>query len=296
VKFMTGYVNEGPAGLSKYAYGWAVSRTSRGTRLVEHNGGNGVYVAELLRFVDDRVTMFVTSTVSELTATTAVRVVSRIVFGQPYELPPARVATAPAAINAAAGTYQLADGSRLLLRVRDGRLMAEAVGQHAYALIATGDTASAPEATTLNARSRAIVEAVVKGDVSLLRMALGPGGPDSAEVTGQEAQMMEGRLQRFGAFKSVEVLGTVRGPEGGLQTTVRLNFERGGATNIYTWDRGGHIMDLGARPYAAVELLPAADGEFRSFDARGGAGALLTFGAGAATAVTPRGPVTLVRK
>ena len=67
VKFMTGYVNEGPEGRSQYAYGWAVMKTSRGTRLVTHNGGNGVYVAELLRFVNDRVTIFVASTVSELT-------------------------------------------------------------------------------------------------------------------------------------------------------------------------------------------------------------------------------------
>jgi len=294
-KFMTGYVNEGPDGLSKYAYGWAVMKTSRGTRLVTHNGGNGVYVAEFLRFLDDRVTIFVTSTVSELTATTAVRVVSRIVFGQPYELPPARVAAAPAAVAAAAGTYLLADGSRLLLRADDGRLMAEAVGQQAYALLATGDTTSAPEAVTLNARSRAIAEAVMNGDVTLLRTALGPGGPDSAEVASQEAGLREGRLERFGAFRSVEVLGTVRGPEGGLQTTVRVNFVRGGATNIYTWDRGGRIMDIGARPFAAVELLSSGNGEFRSFDARGGGGARFSFAAGKATALTPHGPVTLVR-
>ncbi len=294
-KFMTGYVNEGPEGRSQYAYGWAVMKTSRGTRLVTHNGGNGVYVAELLRFVDDRVTIFVTSTVSELTATAAVRVVSRIVFGQPYELPPARAAVAPSTITAAAGTFLLGDGSRLVLRAVDGRLTVEAVGQQAYALLVTGDTASAPEATSLNARSLAIAEAVVKGDVVPLRAALGPGGPDSTEVALREAQMMEGRLERFGALKSVEVLGTVRGPEGGLQTTVRLNFERGGATNIYTWDRRGHIMDLGARPFAAVELLPSDNGEFRSFDARSGAGARLLFAAGTATALTTRGPVTLVR-
>ena len=294
-KFMTGYVNEGPNGLSKYAYGWAVMKTSRGTRLVTHNGGNGVYVAEFLRFIDDRVTIFVASTVSELTATTAVRVVSRIVFGQPYELPPARVAAAPAAIAAAAGTYLLADGSRLLLRADDGRLMAEAVGQQAYALLATGDTTSAPEATTLNARSRAIAEAVMNGDITQLRTALGPGGPDSVEVASQEAGLLEGRLQRFGAFRSVEVLGTVRGPEGGLQTTVRVNFVRGGATNIYTWDRGGHIMDIGARPFAAVELLASENGEFRSFDTRSGRGARFSFAAGKTTAATPRGPVTLVR-
>jgi hypothetical protein len=183
-----------------------------------------------------------------------------------------------------------------VLRDQEGRLMAEAVGQQAYALLATGDTASVPEATTLNARSRAIAEAAMKGDITLLRAALGPGGPDSAEVGTQEAQMMTGRLQRFGAFQSVEVLGTVREPAGRLlQTTVRLNFERGGATNIYVWDRGGHIMDLGARPFAAVELLPSENGEFRSFDTRSGGGARFAFAAGKATALTPRGPVTLVR-
>ena len=294
-KFMTGYVNEGPEGLSQYAYGWAVMKTSRGTRLVTHNGGNGVYVAELLRFVDDHVTIFVTSTVSELTATTAVRVISRIVFGQPYDLPPVRTAVAPTTLNAAAGTYRLADGSTLVLRAGNGKLTAESVGQQAYALVATGDTASPPGAVEANARSRAIVDALVTGNASLLIKALGPGGPDSVEVATQEAQLMAGRRQRFGDFQSVEVLGTVRGPEGALQTTVRLNFARGGATNIYTWDRTGHIMDLGARPYTAVELIPSESGEFRAFDARGGTGVRLVFDAGTASAITPRGRVTLGR-
>ena len=292
-KFMTGYVNEGPDGLSKYAYGWAVMKTSRGTRLVTHNGGNGVYVAEFLRFVDDRVTIFVTSTVSELTATPVSRVIAHIAFGQPYDLPPARVVAQGAALAAAAGSYLLADGSRLVLSARDGRLMAEAVGQQAYALLATGDTASLPEAAALNVRSLAIAQQVVKGDVTLLRQGLGAGGADSADVASQEKEMMQQRLQRFGTFRSLEVLGTVRGPEGGLQTTVRFNFERGGATNIYTWDRNGSLMDLGARPYEDVELMAAENGEFRSFDPRSGTGARFTFAAGAAMAITPHGPVAL---
>ncbi len=292
-KFMTGYVNEGPEGLSQYAYGWAVMKTSRGTRLVTHNSGNGVYVAEFLRFVDDHVTLFVTSTVSELTATTAVRVVSRIVFGQPYELPPVRAAVAPTTLNRAAGAYRLPDGSRLVLRAANGKLTAEAVGQQAYVLLATGDTTSPPGAAELNARSRTIVDALVAGNAAPLIAALGPGGPDSLEIATQESQLMAGRRQRFGEFKSVELLGTVRGPEGGLQTTVRLNFSGGGATNIYTWDRAGHIMDLGARPYTAVELIPSESGEFRTFDARGGTGVRLVFDAGSAFAITPHGRIAL---
>ncbi|MHB1310674.1 MAG: serine hydrolase domain-containing protein [Gemmatimonadaceae bacterium] len=294
-KFMTGYVNEGPAGLSKYAYGWAVMKTSRGTRLVTHNGGNGIYVAELLRFVDDHVTIFVTSTVSDLTATPAAAVVSKIAFGQPYDLPPERAVGDPVLVAAAAGRYVLADGSRLVLRSQEGRLLAEAIGQQAFQLIATGDTVSSPQAAALNSRARAIVEAVVKGNVAPLYAALGPGGADSADVATQERQMMAGRLERFGAFESIDVLGTVRGPEGGLQTTVRLNFSGGGATNIYTWDRTGHLMDIGARPYQAVELMPAAGGEFRSFDARSGMGARLVFTNGMLTAATPRGPLAIAR-
>jgi len=294
-KFMTGYVNEGPAGLSKYAYGWAVMKTSRGTRLVTHNGGNGVYVAELLRFVDDRVTIFVTSTVSNLTATSAVRDISRIAFGQPYELPPERSAADPALLSAISGRYVLADGSRLLLRVQDGRLMAEAVGQQAYQLIATGDTVTAPRAAELNARSRAIVEALVKGNVGPLRAALASGGRDSAEVASQEAELMEGRRQRFGTFQSIDLLGTARNPEGELQTTVRLNFSGGGATNMYAWDQTGRIVDIGARPYQAVELVPAGAGEFRSLDARGGTGVRLTLANGTLTAATPRGPLPIAR-
>ena len=138
--------------------------------------------------------------------------------------------------------------------------MAEAVGQQAYQLLASGDTVSPPNAARLNAQSRAIVEALVKYDIRALVRALGPSA-DSAEVANQESQLMAGRLERFGAFQSIDVLGTSAGPEGGLRTTVRLNFANGGATNLYTWGRDGFIMDLGARPFAPTELVPTAKGE-----------------------------------
>jgi CubicO group peptidase (beta-lactamase class C family) len=295
-KFMTGYVNEGPDGTSQYAYGWAVMKTSRGTRLVTHNGGNGVYVAEFLRFVDEGVTLFLASTVSELTATQAVRTVSRIVFGQPYELPPQRVSASAETLTQAAGSYRLADGSRLDLRADNGRLMAEAIGQQAYGLLSMGDTTSPPGAAEANERARAIVDSLVVGNVRPLLAALGDGGPDSAEVARQEAQLMDGRRQRLGAFQSAEVIGTLAGPDGGLRTTVRLNFERGGATNIYTFNRSRRIEDLGARPFAAVELIPTAGGEFRTFDPRGGAGMRLSFTNGTLSAITPAGQVPLRRQ
>ncbi|MBM3907651.1 MAG: serine hydrolase [Gemmatimonadetes bacterium] len=291
-KFTTGYVNEGPDGESQYAYGWAVMKTPRSTRLVTHNGGNGVYVAEYLRFVDEGLSVFLTSTVSELTATQTLRVLDRILFGQPYTLPPERVRVPAESLAAIAGTYRLADGSRLVLRVANGRLLAEAAGQHAYSLLSTGDTVSPPGAAEANARAHRIVQGLVAGNVGPLLAALGEGAPDSAEVARQEGALMEGRRQRLGAFQSFEVIGSLRGPEGGLRTTVRLNFERGGATNIYTFNRSRRIEDLGARPYVAIELIPTGRGEYRTFDPRGGVGAHLSF-AGSAAAVTPGGLVPL---
>ena len=293
-KFMTGYVNEGPQGLSQYAYGWAVMKTSRGTRLVTHNGGNGVYVAEFLRFVDDGVTLFVASTASDLKASDAVRVISNIVFGQPYELPPARAAVAPSALNAVVGSYRLADGSRLVLRADAGRLWAEGVGQQAFALLMTGDTTSPPAADALNRQARSIVEGVVAGNAAPLIAAMGPGGPESAELAKEEAELMEGRRQRFGTFQSIEVLGTVRGPNGALQTTVRLNFSGGGATNIYVWNRDAKIMDIQARPFAPTELIPSEAGEWRAFDGRS-AGLRLTVDENAAVAITPHGRMRLAK-
>lgn len=295
-KYTTGYVNEGPEGLSQYAYGWAVMKTSRGTRLVTHNGGNGIHIAEFLRFVDDHVTLFVTSTSSDLTASQAVRVLSRIVFGQPYEVPPARAAVVPSTLNSLVGTYVMGDGSRLVLTARDGRLWGEGIGQQAFALLLTGDTLSPPGAAALNARSRTIVDSLVVGNVALLVRALSPGGPDSTEIATQERQMMAGRRQRFGTLQSVEVLGTLRGVEGGLETTVRLNFSGGGATNIYTWNRAAQIDDIRAQPFAASELVPAEGGEWRVFDPRRAAGLRLVVDGRRITARTPRGTIELNRQ
>lgn len=40
---------------SHYGYGWVVAKTRRGTTVLEHNGGNGVFYADCHRYVDDDV-------------------------------------------------------------------------------------------------------------------------------------------------------------------------------------------------------------------------------------------------
>ena len=54
-KLFKPHVTKREAGPEFYGYGWALSKTDRGTRLIAHNGGNGVFVASFRRYVDDDV-------------------------------------------------------------------------------------------------------------------------------------------------------------------------------------------------------------------------------------------------
>jgi CubicO group peptidase (beta-lactamase class C family) len=57
-------VAEGPDGLAWYGYGWTTTRTARGGRVVEHNGGNRVYSFEYRRYVDDGILVLAFSNTS----------------------------------------------------------------------------------------------------------------------------------------------------------------------------------------------------------------------------------------
>jgi hypothetical protein len=259
-KYLTGYVDEGPGARSRYGYGWAVVTTPRNTRLVMHNGGNGIFVAEWLRYVDEGISIFIASSNAEMTATAAVGVVTRIAFGLPYELPPQIVAANPAALAPFTGTWKLPSGGRITLRLSDRGVLADAAGQDAWSLLHMGDTSGSPRAAELNASARVIVNALVNGDARPLAGRM-DGGPPIAEIERQEAQLLTSRKARWGELVSVEVLGTVRQVGMGEVTTVRLAFQRGAATNIYVWGLDGRIGDVRAQPYESLLLPPVAADE-----------------------------------
>jgi len=49
---------------SWYNYGWSL-RDLRGKRVVEHNGGNGVFFADFVRLLDDNIVIIAASNRSE---------------------------------------------------------------------------------------------------------------------------------------------------------------------------------------------------------------------------------------
>lgn len=299
-KFMAPYVDEDKSHQSQYAYGWAVFKTPRNTRLVAHNGGNGVFVAELQRFVDEGITVFLTSTVAELPATPVTRPIAAILFGGQVDLPPKAIAMTDDAVRALVGAYAFPNGERLVLEASGGHLAARAGGPLTFALLSTGDTTISARARDLNEQAARIVGALVVGDAGPLHAALGGAGASLDEVSSRERELMDSRRERWGPYQGFTVLGTAPNRDGDMMTTVRVDFARGAGTNMYAWGSGGMIVGLDAAPFAATELVAVGNGVFERFALRGRAapGRLTIDGSGPGTTitvVTPAGPVTLRR-
>lgn len=53
------HVSEAPGAPSFYGYGWTTLPESAGARLITHNGGNGIFFADFLRFPDDDLAIYV---------------------------------------------------------------------------------------------------------------------------------------------------------------------------------------------------------------------------------------------
>ena len=57
----TPHVAENDAESSHYGYGWAIYKTKRETKVVTHNGSNGIYFANFIRFIEDDLVIIVLS-------------------------------------------------------------------------------------------------------------------------------------------------------------------------------------------------------------------------------------------
>jgi len=55
------HVAENEEETSHYGYGWAIFKSKKGTKIVTHNGSNGIYFANFIRYIDDDVVVIVLS-------------------------------------------------------------------------------------------------------------------------------------------------------------------------------------------------------------------------------------------
>ena len=85
----TPYVAENDELTSYYGYGWAISKGDRETRIVAHNGSNGVYFADFVRYIDDDViVIYVTNAFLGIDSENVAREISKMIFDTNYNADP----------------------------------------------------------------------------------------------------------------------------------------------------------------------------------------------------------------
>ena len=280
--FQEGHVASG--GGERYAYGWGVATTRRGTRVVSHNGGNGFLFADMRRYLDEKAVIIAMTNQPSIPATQlAPRQLEALVFGdQPVVMPPEGVAMPPARREAHAGRYRLTSGVTVTVRAgRDG-LVAEADDP---LLLGGLDRVTPPgeRFATLEARSMQVLEAAAKNDFKPIFEAFADERPFEV-VEANQRRFWDGWRRTFGAFERLELLGTAM-QAGDPAVTVRLHFARGGPILQLIW---GPRRLAGFRVIpriAPIELVAESPDSWAHFSYRAPALIRFTFG--------PEGTLTL---
>ncbi len=109
------------AGSERYAYGWGVVTTRRGTKAVTHNGGNGFFFTDFRRYLDEKVVIIAMTNQPVIPATQlAPRQLDPLVFGDaPVVMPPEPRVVPREQRDAKAGRYAL-DGGGSVVDPRHG--------------------------------------------------------------------------------------------------------------------------------------------------------------------------------
>jgi hypothetical protein len=263
-KLVKPYVPQEEGSKSSYAYGWSVTPTQRKTRLVSHNGGNGIFEADFRRYVDEGTVIFIASN-AEISGIAVGGRVARLLFGAEVTLPPRVASLSVKTLQRYAGTYRIDGNHTFEVRRNDARLDLLPDGQAALHALFCADDATRRAAEARNRRSALLVEAARKGDYAPLQKAMG-GDATLEQLREQGSAFWNDSRERLGEFKKLEIMGTRPGPRGGDRTTLRLDFERGSAYLVYTW-AGDALVDVRPMDHPPmVGVFPISSTEFTPFD------------------------------
>ncbi|HVG08365.1 MAG TPA: serine hydrolase domain-containing protein [Thermoanaerobaculia bacterium] len=289
-KMFTPHVAEDEEGSSHYGYGWAISKTARGTREIAHNGGNGIFNADFRRYLDDGIVLIIGSNRADFRSVPAVVPITRLIFNEDYSAPPAIVRVPPAASSRHAGSYTLPSGGKIRVTPMQSpsgwlgvTLMPE--GKDAFLALAGG---AAPDVADREKRLMAALEQTRKGEYGLLSELWGASLAETADLHKRSWSRLEGQ---HGPFQEYNLLGTISAG-GRLTSWVEARFERGKALMAANWaGQAVGSIQMRDKPPGGVLYLPESESSFVSYDPRSGEVARIVFEDGAMVLRTAAGEV-----
>jgi len=239
---------------ARYAGGWNVVKSQRGTTVIMHAGDIGGFNADMRRLVDEHATLVFLSNGREggRGYREAVSIaVTRILFGPPIELPPARATPSAAELARWRGRWSIAPGASVEGRVRGDTVWVLAKTQAAMSALVGSDSSARADERTLSETAAAVADTLLQGVRAGLGARIHPSIPEEAhgEFFDRWARVSE----QVGANAKAEVLGTVRTAPNAARSYVGVRGANGASVMSLDWVRG-LLIDSGPVPEGGLEL------------------------------------------
>jgi len=285
-KLWTPHVSEG--GDTFYGYGWSIMKAPDGTKVVTHNGGNGIYYADLAIVPDTGMVVFImTNVIAENRSANSLlqQLGMRFLASDPYPSIPEVVKLGAVALEALPGTYRLPEEAGAYVVTVDGaELFIEAQCHGVFDLLNSVRAAAPGRLANLNTLAARMIAGNMKGDFSIIHEAYG-GEVKIDRLKANWAESMKRIEADHGRVLRHEILGTASTQDRD-ETVVRFICEKGHLDMTYVWDieKEGRLLgrsvrgltvrmrlyasgerdfftwDGGIRPPKTVRIEPGADG------------------------------------
>ena len=270
-KYWAPHVSEG--GDTFYGYGWSIATGPGGIKIVTHNGGNGIFFADMAIVPDaDLVVFLMTNVIAETRVANSLlqQIGMRFLAGQAYPAIPEIVDLDEAALRAAAGIFRLPGDTGAYRLTVDGKsLFIEAEGRKAFSLLNSVREAEPGRLEKLDRLMDQIISSNRKGDFGPFFKAYG-GRIAMERLKARWAEVTKEIEDGRGTILRHEVLGSARTGDRD-ETVVRFHCERGTADRTYVWalKEEGRLLGVSMRGLT-VRLRLYASGERDFFTWDGG--------------------------
>jgi CubicO group peptidase (beta-lactamase class C family) len=254
-KYFTPYVKEYPEGNSYYGYGWVIQKTERGSTLIWHNGGNGIYNAFMGFEPENGLVVVVSSNIAGKISDDYAGRIGEILSGE-YKEPDEQV------LKQYAGIYRLASGAEIGVRFDENDNLTLAFqARELISWLAASGKENKDEMERYDRKLEEVLKEALAGDFAPLAAAWGE--PVEA-VKPRASAFWNGQKKEFGEVKGLEVLGTVTRPRN-LLTYARVDFNTKSRFFTYVWDaESGHLQEMRESEKLERQFEPGSQNEFFS--------------------------------